>query len=263
MPTLAAGRGLSTTFQQGNRQPHQWLATTFRELFKAYPQVADPSQFLRLNGSSGAWTGRETSTAHSSRPGRKRRRNAQTVHNEAMCLLALGWMHHPRWRLVMTGNRDEFHARPTAALAPGRMRAPSSGTRPALRRWLGRGRRLGPDGGGHQRPRPAGGPDRTVAGRAGGRLPAHATLLPCISSGWQPWRVPTPHSICCWPMATAWSTWATIPPNGRRLARGPRHVQRRAGRALAEDPTADGRAVGMAEQTVRSLSQRERDLTPT
>ncbi|WP_368865560.1 NRDE family protein [Stenotrophomonas maltophilia] len=34
-----------------------------------------------------------------------------------MCLLALGWMHHPRWRLVMTGNRDEFHARPTAALA--------------------------------------------------------------------------------------------------------------------------------------------------
>ena len=40
------------------------------------------------------------------------------MHNEAMCLLALGWMHHPRWRLVMTGNRDEFHARPTAALAP-------------------------------------------------------------------------------------------------------------------------------------------------
>lgn len=35
-----------------------------------------------------------------------------------MCLLALGWLHHPRWRLVMTGNRDEFHARPTAALAP-------------------------------------------------------------------------------------------------------------------------------------------------
>ncbi|WP_295577976.1 NRDE family protein [uncultured Stenotrophomonas sp.] len=35
-----------------------------------------------------------------------------------MCLLALGWMHHPHWRLVLTGNRDEFHARPTAALAP-------------------------------------------------------------------------------------------------------------------------------------------------
>jgi len=35
-----------------------------------------------------------------------------------MCLLAIGWLHHPRWRLVMAGNRDEFHARPTAALAP-------------------------------------------------------------------------------------------------------------------------------------------------
>lgn len=34
-----------------------------------------------------------------------------------MCLLALAWLHHPRWRLVMAGNRDEFHARPTAALA--------------------------------------------------------------------------------------------------------------------------------------------------
>ncbi|MBJ7515051.1 MAG: NRDE family protein [Stenotrophomonas sp.] len=34
-----------------------------------------------------------------------------------MCLLALSWFHHPRWRLVMIGNRDEFHARPTAALA--------------------------------------------------------------------------------------------------------------------------------------------------
>ncbi|MGE6335207.1 NRDE family protein [Stenotrophomonas sp. NPDC077659] len=34
-----------------------------------------------------------------------------------MCLLALGWLRHPHWRLVMAGNRDEFHARPTAALA--------------------------------------------------------------------------------------------------------------------------------------------------
>ncbi|MBD8635997.1 NRDE family protein [Stenotrophomonas sp. CFBP 13725] len=34
-----------------------------------------------------------------------------------MCLLALAWLHHPRWRLVMAGNRDEFHARPTAPLS--------------------------------------------------------------------------------------------------------------------------------------------------
>jgi uncharacterized protein with NRDE domain len=35
-----------------------------------------------------------------------------------MCLIAFAWHAHPRWRLVLVGNRDEFHARPTAALAP-------------------------------------------------------------------------------------------------------------------------------------------------
>lgn len=35
-----------------------------------------------------------------------------------MCLVALAWKVHPRWRLVLAGNRDEFHGRPTAALAP-------------------------------------------------------------------------------------------------------------------------------------------------
>jgi uncharacterized protein with NRDE domain len=34
-----------------------------------------------------------------------------------MCVAALAWHAHPRWKLVMAGNRDEFHARPTAALA--------------------------------------------------------------------------------------------------------------------------------------------------
>jgi len=34
-----------------------------------------------------------------------------------MCVLALAWQAHPRWRLVLAGNRDEFHARPTASLA--------------------------------------------------------------------------------------------------------------------------------------------------
>jgi len=33
-----------------------------------------------------------------------------------MCLLALAWKVHPRWQLLMAGNRDEFHQRPTAAL---------------------------------------------------------------------------------------------------------------------------------------------------
>lgn len=33
-----------------------------------------------------------------------------------MCLLVVAWMSHPRYRLVVAGNRDEFHERPTAPL---------------------------------------------------------------------------------------------------------------------------------------------------
>ncbi|HKU18340.1 MAG TPA: NRDE family protein [Candidatus Saccharimonadales bacterium] len=35
-----------------------------------------------------------------------------------MCLIAFAWQTHPRWRLLLAGNRDEFHARPSAPLAP-------------------------------------------------------------------------------------------------------------------------------------------------
>lgn len=34
-----------------------------------------------------------------------------------MCVLALAWQAHPRWPIVLIGNRDEYHARPSAALA--------------------------------------------------------------------------------------------------------------------------------------------------
>ncbi len=34
-----------------------------------------------------------------------------------MCVAAIAWRAHPHWRLVMIGNRDEFHARPTAPLS--------------------------------------------------------------------------------------------------------------------------------------------------
>jgi uncharacterized protein with NRDE domain len=34
-----------------------------------------------------------------------------------MCLIAFAWHAHPRWRLLLAGNRDEAHARATAALA--------------------------------------------------------------------------------------------------------------------------------------------------
>lgn len=33
-----------------------------------------------------------------------------------MCLLLIGWKAHPRYRLVLAGNRDEFHDRPSTAL---------------------------------------------------------------------------------------------------------------------------------------------------
>src|SRR4029079_6710897 len=34
-----------------------------------------------------------------------------------MCVLAFAWRAHPRWQLVVAGNRDELHARPTLPLA--------------------------------------------------------------------------------------------------------------------------------------------------
>lgn len=33
-----------------------------------------------------------------------------------MCVAAVAWHAHPRWRLVAIGNRDEYHARPAAPL---------------------------------------------------------------------------------------------------------------------------------------------------
>ncbi|HLV08125.1 MAG TPA: NRDE family protein [Croceibacterium sp.] len=34
-----------------------------------------------------------------------------------MCVLAVAWRAHPRWLLVVAGNRDELHARPAQALS--------------------------------------------------------------------------------------------------------------------------------------------------
>jgi uncharacterized protein with NRDE domain len=37
--------------------------------------------------------------------------------NACMCLLAIAWNTHPRWRLLLAGNRDEFHGRAAAPLS--------------------------------------------------------------------------------------------------------------------------------------------------
>lgn len=34
-----------------------------------------------------------------------------------MCIMAMAWKAHPRWHLIIAGNRDELHDRPAAALA--------------------------------------------------------------------------------------------------------------------------------------------------
>lgn len=34
-----------------------------------------------------------------------------------MCIVTMAWAAHPRWHLVLAGNRDEHHVRPSAALA--------------------------------------------------------------------------------------------------------------------------------------------------
>lgn len=34
-----------------------------------------------------------------------------------MCIVAIAWQHHPRWKLVALGNRDELHARPATPIA--------------------------------------------------------------------------------------------------------------------------------------------------
>src|SRR5512145_2034165 len=33
-----------------------------------------------------------------------------------MCLLVLAWLSHPRYRLIVAANRDEFHERPAAPM---------------------------------------------------------------------------------------------------------------------------------------------------
>ncbi len=63
-----------------------------------------------------------------------------------MCLAVLAWQVHPRYRLVVAANRDEYHARPAVALAPWSQPPILAGRDlEAGGTWLGvdRGRRFG------------------------------------------------------------------------------------------------------------------------
>ncbi len=89
-----------------------------------------------------------------------------------MCLVAIAWQAHPRYPLVLLGNRDEFHQRPTVAAgwwpeADRRVRRAGS----AGRRQLARHHPARPRGRGHQQSTPAtGGQPHPEPGRAGARL---------------------------------------------------------------------------------------------
>ena len=48
----------------------------------------------------------------------RRKRALRVPHGKPrMCVVAVAWKAHPRWRVVLIGNRDEFHGRAAAALA--------------------------------------------------------------------------------------------------------------------------------------------------
>ena len=117
-----------------------------------------------------------------------------------MCLLVLAWRVHPRYRLIVAANRDEYHERPTAPLAQvaGAERHPRRAG-PARRRHLARRRSPPPLRRGHEFPRAAAAAALgAVARRAGPGLPgAGGAARGNSSPAWRRMRPATPASICC------------------------------------------------------------------
>ena len=105
-----------------------------------------------------------------------------------MCLVFVAWRAHPRYRLVVAANRDEYHARPTAPAAPwgpepgsddgeaaaARRVPPTAGSRESAARRIGAGAGDGAgDGAGAV-------PGRVLAGRD---LQAGGTWLGVTANG--------------------------------------------------------------------------------
>ena len=173
----------------------------------------------------------------------------------AMCLVALAWKTHPRWQLVMAGNRDEFHARPTAALAA--WPAPDTGLL-AGRDLRSGGTWAGVGPGGRMAVvtnvrDPLAPPDRPLPRRPGGRLPAcrrhgrHAspTSWPPAPPTFAPFNLLLADRDSCQFLGNH--------PLGRAGAgaRRPRHVQRAAGCAVAQDRALERRPAGLDRQRQR------------
>ena len=141
-----------------------------------------------------------------------------------MCLLVLAWQAHPRYRLVVAANRDEFHARPAAPLAkwppPAGMLAgrdlQAQGT------WLGldRARRFGVVTNFRelQRPQPGGRSRGGLIPRyLAGSDDAAALLRRARARG----GAATPASTCCSPTpATLWYGSNRAAPFARALPPG-------------------------------------------
>ncbi|PZS98579.1 hypothetical protein A7X99_11255 [Stenotrophomonas maltophilia] len=182
-----------------------------------------------------------------------------------MCLLALGWMHHPRWRLVMTGNRDEFHARPTAALAPWQDETSVIGGRD-LRSgggWAGVGAsgRMAVVTNVRDPLAAQTGPSRgaLVADFLRGRDPAavHIERLATVAGAYAPFNLLLADGDSLEYLGNHPAERQTLGPGVHGMSNGaldaPWPKTRRLMAALSAWLEADG---------VRSLSQRERDLTP-
>ena len=141
-----------------------------------------------------------------------------------MCLLVLAWQVHPRYRLVVAANRDEFHERPAAPLA----KWPRTGRHP---------RRARPAGAGH-----VAGPRPRAALRCSHQLPRAAAAAAGGTLAWWPdpalprrqrrrrgllrraraaRRRTTPASTCCSPTpATLWYGSNRAAPFARALPPG-------------------------------------------
>ena len=139
-----------------------------------------------------------------------------------MCLLVLAWRSHPRYRLVVAANRDEFHARAAAPSRPGPTSPGVVGGRDlqAMGAWFAVDQRT-PLRHRHQLPRVRPPPaQRAFARRIDSGLPGRRSGARRISSGHsRPTRRVMPASTCCSRIAIRSGTPRTAPTSSRASCR--------------------------------------------